>query len=359
MLPFCIREFFCFGMKKKLIVLTISLLTLVSVICLGCVSRHDLKDGTKEPLSVPTPAETSEEEQTADPGNIAGTSDDGGEPSTVNTEPDDGTSDVNTDSVSGPFTLDFVDVFGEHYETLIDPELPMHAYDKGSFVTKDGTVTYEDESFFSVPGVDVSRYQGDVDFVKLKENGFEFVFIRLGYRGYGKAGSIRLDSRFDENMKKAIDAGLDVGVYFFSQAVNEDEAREEADFVFANLKRIREEFSDEYYPSLGIVFDPESILDDVARTDDVTAEQFTLNTITFLDAVRAEGYEPILYCNMLWEAFNLEMKKIYENGYQVWYADYEPFPQTPYDFTFWQYTNEGRIDGIDGSADIDIRFIPK
>ena len=294
---------------------------------------------TPEPKPEPTPA--SEDVSTP-------------EPTAANT-PD---TSVETPATE-PYTLKFVDVFKEEYETLIDPSLPMHQYDDSGFIYVDGIRQYEDDSYTSAAGIDVSRYQGEVDFDKVRDSGFDFVFIRIGFRGYGKNGSIQKDKEFDRNIEEAADAGLDVGVYFFSQAINEDEALEEADFVFRTLNEFKEKHDDRDVNILGIVYDPESILDHEARTDDVTAEQFTLNTIAFLDAVRSEGYEPILYCNMLWEAFMLEMDKIYDRGYEIWYADYEEFPQTPYEFVYWQYTNEGRVPGVKGNADVNIHFIPK
>ena len=280
------------------------------------------------------------------------------------------TSDVMTDTPSKPsgtddnhgdepYMLDFVDVFSEHYQVMIDPSFPMHKYSEAGFDIENDLKTYEDDSFISRAGIDVSKYQGHVDYDKLKDIGIEFVFIRLGYRGYGKSGVIKADPLFEENFVKASEAGFDVGVYFFSQAINEQEALEEADFVLDRLNSIKEKYPEEYEAKLGIVYDPESILDDIARTDDVTREQFTLNALAFLERINDNGYKPIIYCNMLWEAFMLDMGKLYDHGYSVWYADYEEMPQTPYEFEFWQYTNEGRIDGINGGADIDIQMLPK
>lgn len=162
-------------------------------------------------------------------------------------------------------------------------------------------------------------------------------------------GTLNLDKRFHENIKAAQQAGLDVGVYFFSQAVNEEEAREEADFVLKHLKG--------YDLELPVAYDPESILYDEARTDDVTGEQFTKNAEVFCRRIRKAGYEPMIYSNMLWEAFELDLEKLSE--YPVWYADYEPLPQTPYDFAMWQYTSSGKVDGIEGSVDLNIQFIEK
>ena len=112
-----------------------------------------------------------------------------------------------------------------------------------------------------------------------------------------------------------------------------------------------------YKLKLPVVYDPESILDDVARTDDVTGEQFTKNTIVFCESIRENGYEPMIYSNMLWEAFEFDLSQL--TTIPIWYADYEEFPQTPYHFVFWQYTNEGCVSGIDGNMDLDIQIIKK
>ena len=248
-----------------------------------------------------------------------------------------------------PQILEFVDVFGEQYETVVRDEVPKHEYSNDAFVRDGDKLFYEDEQYTSRLGIDVSRYQGRINWEKVKEDGYEFVIIRLGFRGYGKEGDIRLDQRFHENMQNAQKEGLDVGVYFFSQAISEEEALEEAHFVMNNLEG--------YELQLPVVYDPESILDHEARTDDVTGEQFTRNTRVFCDAIREGGFEPMIYSNMLWEAFEFDLAALQD--IPIWYADYEEFPQTPYYFTYWQYTNEGRIKGIDGGIDIDIQMIRK
>jgi GH25 family lysozyme M1 (1,4-beta-N-acetylmuramidase) len=245
--------------------------------------------------------------------------------------------------------LKFVDVFGEEYETTIKDDVPKHNYNSVSF-TRDGDIlSYEDDQYISRLGVDVSRHQGKINWEKVKAQGVDFAFLRIGYRGYGKSGSINLDQRFYENIKGAQAVGIDVGVYFFSQAINEEEALEEAQFVIDSLEG--------YELQLPVVYDPESILDDVARTDDVSGEQFTQNTIVFCDSIKEKGYEPMIYSNMLWEAFEFDLSQL--TDIPIWYADYEELPQTPYHFVFWQYTNEGRISGIDGNMDLDIQIMKK
>lgn len=162
-------------------------------------------------------------------------------------------------------------------------------------------------------------------------------------------GRICLDREFHRNIQNAQAAGFDVGVYFFAQAVNEEEALEEANFVLQNLEG--------YTLQLPVVYDPESILDDEARTDNVSGEQFTKNTEVFCSAVADAGYDPMIYANMLWEAFELDLEELSE--YPLWYADYEPAPQTPYHFRFWQYTNQGQVPGITGNTDLNIEMVPR
>ena len=89
----------------------------------------------------------------------------------------------------------------------------------------------------------------------------------------------------------------------------------------------------------------------------VTGEQFTKNTIAFCEKIREAGYEPMIYSNMYWEAFLFDLEQLQD--YPIWYADYENIPQTPYDFTFLQYSESGHVDGIDGVTDLNIWFVPE
>lgn len=249
-----------------------------------------------------------------------------------------------------PEMLEFVDVYGETYQVAINPNVKSNSYDKEAFVLYGNRMLYENREDYSYRlGVDVSHYQGEIDWEKVKSAGIEFAIIRLGFRGYGEEGVIKLDTNFEKNMKGARAAGLDVGVYFFAQAVNEQEAVEEAEFVLENLL--------EYDLQMPVVYDPESILHEEARTDDVTGEQFTKNTKAFCETIKKAGYDPMVYCNMLWQAYELDLEAL--SDYPIWYADYEPTPQTPYHFDIWQYTSEGTVDGIQGNVDLNIQMIKK
>lgn len=207
-------------------------------------------------------------------------------------------------------------------------------------------LSYNDDDYTSLRGIDVSYHQGEIDWEKVKKSGIDFAFLRIGYRGYGKSGKIVEDEQFAANLKGAKKAGVKVGVYFFSQAVTVKEAEEEADFV---LKKLGDTKLD-----LPVVFDPENVGGVDARTDGVSGQQFTKNTLAFCSAVKKDGYEPAVYSNMVWEANRFDMAKIADAEIPVWYADYEPLPQTPYKYFCWQYSSTGSVDGIDGDVDLDI-----
>ncbi|MEE1113780.1 MAG: glycoside hydrolase family 25 protein, partial [Eubacterium sp.] len=159
---------------------------------------------------------------------------------------------------------------------------------------------------------------------------------------------LNLDPSFEINLKGAKKAGLEVGVYFFSQAVNEKEAVEEAEYV---LKHLDGEKLD-----LEVVFDPEDVPDTSARTRNVTGAQFTRNAIAFCETIREAGYEPAVYGNLKWMTSVLDMAKL--SDYPVWYAQYSLKPQSPYTFRYWQYSSTGHVPGVEGDVDLNIELIP-
>ena len=248
-----------------------------------------------------------------------------------------------------PIVLDFVDAYGETHQMKVNPNVAPNVYDKKAFVHNGSGMSYGGEDYNYRLGIDVSHYQGEIDWEKVKASGIEFVFIRLGYRGYGEEGVLKEDTNFEKNIQGARSAGLDVGVYFFAQAVNEKEAIEEAQFVLDSLL--------EYNLQMPVVYDPESILHEEAKTDHVTGEQFTKNTKAFCETIEEAGYDAMIYCNMLWQADKLDLTELSE--YPIWYADYEEYPQTPYHFDIWQYSSEGTVDGIQGNVDLNIQMIKK
>ena len=257
--------------------------------------------------------------------------------------------DAKEAAVDGPAMLEFVDSYGATYQMEVNSQVAPNLYGNQGFLRNGNRMSYGGEGYSYRLGIDVSHYQGDIDWQKVKAAGIEFVFVRLGYRGYGQDGVLKMDTNFEKNMEGARAAGLDVGVYFFAQAVNETEAVEEAEFVLEHLM--------EYDLQMPVVYDPESVVHEEARTDNVTGEQFTKNTKAFCEAIEKSGYDAMVYCNMTWQAFKLDLEELEE--YPIWYADYEEYPQTPYHFEIWQYSNEGTVDGIQGNVDLNIQMIMK
>ncbi len=244
-------------------------------------------------------------------------------------------------------TLTFRDASGKDYRMKIDPSVEKHSYD-WSYLSGDGREKeYSGDKNYRVKkGIDVSAYQGTIDWEKVKADGIDFVFLRLGYRGYAEEGTLNEDEKFEENLKGAKDAGLKVGVYFFSQATTKKEAEEEAAFVKKLLGKTKLD--------LPVIYDPERISAEEARTDEITGKDFTGFALAFCGKIEKAGYEAGIYSNMYWEAFEFDLAQLEE--YPIWYADYEDTPQTPYRFTFWQYSEEGTVDGIDGPVDLDLWF---
>lgn len=236
---------------------------------------------------------------------------------------------------------------GKEEWVLISPYLDKNTYDFSNLVSHSGLMRYyKDGEEVSFVGVDISKYQDHVDFNKLKKAGIDFCMIRVGARGYG-TGQLILDENFQDNIKRATDAGLEVGVYFFSQAITEEEVMEEANMVL--------EYITDYEVSYPIAFDMEYIENDTARVEQLSKKEKTEIAKTFMDTVKAAGYTPILYGKKEWLIKKLDLSDLEE--YDVWLSQYEDIPDYPYKFSMWQYTNQGTVDGISGKVDLNISFI--
>lgn len=245
----------------------------------------------------------------------------------------------------------FQDVKENSYRAELLENVPKNIYDFSCLSTDEDTgfKKYNDEKngITSKMGIDVSEFQGgDIDWKQVKDSGIEFVIVRIGYRAYGESGKLVKDDMFEQNIEGAIDAGLEVGVYFFSQAITPGEAVEEAEFV---LDLIRP-----YKITGPVVYDTEEIKGDTARTDGNTRQEFTNYCKVFCDTVEHAGYDSMIYANMKWMAFTLDMEEL--TDYDFWYADYHELPQNPYDYTIWQYSETGAVPGINANVDLNIWF---
>jgi len=229
----------------------------------------------------------------------------------------------------------------------INPYITKHTYDFSGLVLKGSIMEYyEDSRKISKAGIDVSKEQGQIDFNKVKKAGIDFVMIKAGARGYG-SGQLIADEKFETNLQAATQAGLGIGVYFFSQAVTEAEAVEEANLVLAGLKETKL-----IYP---VVFDMESIKGDTARIDGLKKEDRTKIAKAFLDTIKAAGYKTMIYGNKEWLLTKINLSTLSE--FDIWLSQEADIPDYPYKFSIWQYSFNGTVDGISGKVDMNISFI--
>ena len=211
-----------------------------------------------------------------------------------------------------------------------------------------GRVSCRKDGVRAREGVDVSYYQGAVDWQKVKGDGIDFALIRLGFRGYTE-GELHLDERFEENYANASAAGLEVGTYFFAQATTPAEAEEEAEFVLSALKGRPLQ-----YP---VVYDWETIQPGKgARTEGMTGEQIAACAAAFCKKIEEAGYEPMVYFNTSLGYLGLDLAQVKDHPF--WLAQYQDHPEFYYRFDLWQYTHEGQVEGIPGKVDLNLDLRP-
>ena len=198
----------------------------------------------------------------------------------------------------------------------------------------------------SMVGVDVSSYQGVIDWQQVKASGVEFVMIRVGGRGYGIEGYLYADKMADANYRGAKEAGLLVGAYFFSQAITPDEAREEAEYALQLTK--------DWKLDLPIVYDWEHI-DGEVRTSYVNDWTLTSCTIAFCQTIEEAGEKPMIYVSP-WFG-NLKLHRL--NKYPQWIALYKDEMTYKNRMDMWQYTCTGSVPGIQGDVDLNVYIVPQ
>ncbi|MBR3307747.1 MAG: glycoside hydrolase family 25 protein [Lachnospiraceae bacterium] len=236
---------------------------------------------------------------------------------------------------------------GSWHFTPIRDDIPHNNIDRsGIQVSENGTIRYmEGGSEVSVPCIDVSQFQGAIDWQQVADSGIEYAFIRCGFRGYG-SGALVEDECFRQNMEGASAAGIKLGVYFFSQAVNEAEAIEEADMVAELIKP--------YKISLPVAIDVEPITTGQARADALNRDERTKCVKAFLERIKAWGYKPMIYGGLVTFFSMLDLDEVYQ--YPVWYAFYNDYIYYPYEVACWQYTKGNHIPGIATDVDLNIWF---
>lgn len=194
-------------------------------------------------------------------------------------------------------------------------------------------------------GIDVSKWNKTIDWEKVKEAGVEFAIIRCGYRG-ASTGALVLDPMYEQNIRGAIEADIPVGVYFFTQAVDEVEAVEEASMVI----RLIEDY-DVDYP---VFLDSESA-GGRGRADGLEAEERTGIHKAFLDTVKASGYETGIYGSRNWLNEQVDMEEL--SDYRTWLAEYAEIPAYDGYYHMWQYTSKGSVDGIETRVDLNLCYM--
>lgn len=241
-------------------------------------------------------------------------------------------------------------IYYDEEEYVFSPvleEVKKHNLLPENFVENDkGEMEYvENGVVTSHKGIDVSKYQGDIDWKAVKADGVEYAFIRLGLRGY-ESGKLVLDEYFDQNMRGANEAGVSAGVYFFTQATTVEEAKEEAAYVLENIA--------DYDVSYPIVFDVEMIVGANGRANNLTKEERTEIAITFCEDIKQAGYTPMIYGNVKCFTKMLDMTKL--EDYEKWYAFYDNYMYMPYEVSCWQYTEKGTVNGIKNKVDLNISY---
>lgn len=197
----------------------------------------------------------------------------------------------------------------------------------------------------AVLGIDVSKWQGEIDWNMVRDAGIEYAIIRCGYRG-SVTGSLVEDPYFEQNIRGATAAGVKVGVYFFTQAVNEVEAVEEASMVVSLIR--------DYDITYPVFIDTEGAGGD-GRADGLDVEMRTTVCDAFCRTVANAGYKAGVYASRNWYNNRVDVSSL--EKYVIWLAEYRSVPIYQGYYQMWQYTSRGSVSGIAGNVDLDISYL--
>ena len=195
--------------------------------------------------------------------------------------------------------------------------------------------------------IDVSEFQSTIDWSKVKADGIKGAIIRCGFRGAEK-GTLKEDARFMEHIKGAYAAGLKVGVYMFTEAINSKEGKEEAAYALNLIKKAGVPLS---YP---VAVDTEAVNIKGERARNLTKSQRTDAIKGFCEEIKAQGYEPMIYASTSWLNNKLDMSKL---PYKVWCAQYNSTCDYTGSYVIWQYTSSGKVNGVKGNVDMNHCYI--
>ena len=210
----------------------------------------------------------------------------------------------------------------------------------------EGLPEYIGEEYDVRLGVDVSFYQGEIDWEAAAADGVEFAMIRCGYRG-SETGAMVVDEQFENNIKGATEAGIDVGVYFFSQSTGAIEAAEEANFVL--------ELIEGWELEMPVAFDWEPLSG--SRAEDIDRDELTASAVVFCEMIQDAGYTPAVYLYRYTGYYEYELERLAD--YDLWVGALGDWPDFYYEHLLWQFSITGQIDGIPADVDLDYQFIPR
>ena len=237
---------------------------------------------------------------------------------------------------------------GANWEWIYPAEgVAVSDFTQDDFTTNaDGLPEYTGDAYDTRLGVDVSFYQGEIDWEAVAADGVEFAMIRCGYRG-SESGTIVVDEQFENNIEGALAAGLDVGVYFFSQSTGAIEAAEEANFVLDLISG--------YDITMPVAFDWEPL--EGSRAEDIDRSEFTASAVVFCEMVKDAGYTPCVYLYRYTGYYEYMMERLAD--YELWVGALGSWPDFYYRHMLWQFSMTGRVEGIDADVDLDYQFIPR
>ena len=231
----------------------------------------------------------------------------------------------------------------ETRETLPPP--PENPYEPIDFTADEETGEITLTSGTGIKGIDVSQWQGEIDWQQVKDSGVEFVMIRVGGRGTGEQGNLYADENAQMYYEGATAVGLKVGAYFFAQSITVEEALEEAAYVLDAVK--------DWDVQMPLVFDWEYV-DEKARTADVDSQTLTEMAKAFCSEIRDAGYTPMIYFGRSQSVDLLNLSELVE--FPFWLAMYSTIMDYPYKIDMWQYTETGSVPGIEGNVDMNLWF---
>ena len=223
--------------------------------------------------------------------------------------------------------------------------LPPTTLTAECFGEENGYKTYQSDTLTAALGIDVSSHQGWIDWQAVAGSDVDYAMLRAGYRGYTD-GETNQDEYFQYNLESAAAAGLDVGVYYFSQALTEEEAVEEANHVLDLVSG--------YSLAYPIYFDWETVEDESARTATISGSELTRCALAFCSTIENAGYDAGVYFNL---STAVQLYQLYDlQEYDFWLAEYQDIPSYPFAIDMWQYTNSGTVPGISVPVDLNLSF---